>query len=228
MTPADVADINVPQTAKTLRDNIANLDVRDQSFASSLLAQLDRKGLSKSQLYWLRKLADKAIGVANEPERTKTQIGELKGIMELFDKAKEHLQKPAIVLAIEADEGRFLHVDRKTSKETRYDEYRINIAGERARVPGSLNVANTNNPSTWYGRVLITGEFEASPRDTTPTELIPGLVKFAAEPAKIASESGRLTGKCCFCNISLTDERSTAVGYGPICAKHYGLPWGSK
>ena len=26
----------------------------------------------------------------------------------------------------------------------------------------------------------------------------------------------------------MKDERSTAVGYGAICADHYGLPWGSK
>jgi hypothetical protein len=25
---------------------------------------------------------------------------------------------------------------------------------------------------------------------------------------------------------ALSDDRSTAVGYGPICADHYGLPWG--
>ena len=25
---------------------------------------------------------------------------------------------------------------------------------------------------------------------------------------------------------ALSDDRSTAVGYGPICADHFGLPWG--
>lgn len=210
-TSASTANINVPQVAQTLRDNIANLTVRDQSFAQSLLGQLDRRGLSNSQLYWLNKLAEKATA-APEPERDKTKVGDLKGVMDLFDKAKKHLNFPKIVLAIRLDAD--------------YTEYRLSVAGDKARVPGSINVTNIDKPSTWYGRILVTGEFEASPRDATPAELIPGLTRFAAEPAKIASESGRLTGNCCFCNKALTDERSTEVGYGPICAKHYDLPWG--
>jgi hypothetical protein len=27
---------------------------------------------------------------------------------------------------------------------------------------------------------------------------------------------------------SLDDECSTAVGYGPVCAEHYHLPWGDR
>jgi hypothetical protein len=208
----DPNSINVPQVVQTLRDNIANLVIRDQSFAQSLLGQLDRQGLSNSQLFWLNKLSEKATATP-EPEREKTKVGDLKGIMGLFDKAQEHLKFPAIVLAVRADEG--------------YNEYRLSVAGDRARVPGSINVTNTDKPqSTWFGRILQTGEFEASPRDATPANLIPGLARFAADPARVASESGRLTGRCCFCNKGLTDERSTEVGYGPICAKHYDLPWG--
>jgi hypothetical protein len=214
----DPNSINVPQVAQALRDNLANLVVRDQSFASSLLGQLDRRGLSNSQLYWLNKLSEKAVG-APEPEREKTKVGDLKGIMGLFDKAQEHLKFPAIVLAVAmpADFG-----------EVGYDEYRLSVAGDRAKVPGSINVTNTAKPADWFGRILSTGEFEASPRIETPRNLIPGLARFAADPVNVAKESGMLTGKCCFCNKGLTDERSTEVGYGPVCAKHYGLSWGSK
>jgi hypothetical protein len=35
-------------------------------------------------------------------------------------------------------------------------------------------------------------------------------------------------GSAASANTALTDERSTEVGYGPVCAKHYGLPWGVK
>lgn len=38
--------------------------------------------------------------------------------------------------------------------------------------------------------------------------------------------TGRETGVCCFCALLLTDPRSIFAGYGPICAAHYGLPWG--
>jgi hypothetical protein len=50
-------------------------------------------------------------------------------------------------------------------------------------------------------------------------------------PATAAEAAGLgwATHHCCFCNLELTDEgdnRSVAVGYGPVCAKKNGLPWG--
>jgi hypothetical protein len=53
------------------------------------------------------------------------------------------------------------------------------------------------------------------------------LADFAVNPAEIAGEHGRTHGNCCFCGRDLTDVRSTTVGYGPICADHYGLEWGT-
>lgn len=47
-----------------------------------------------------------------------------------------------------------------------------------------------------------------------------------------AAKHGRDHGNCIFCNLDLTDPNSDpakgGVGYGPICAKKYGLPWGGK
>lgn len=37
-----------------------------------------------------------------------------------------------------------------------------------------------------------------------------------------AREFGRQHGFCCACARSLDDDRSLAVGYGPVCASHYG------
>lgn len=41
-----------------------------------------------------------------------------------------------------------------------------------------------------------------------------------------AAAYGKLSGKCMFCGLDLTDERSMLVGYGPDCAEKHGLPWG--
>ncbi len=49
---------------------------------------------------------------------------------------------------------------------------------------------------------------------------------FAADPASRAAAHGHKTGMCCFCSRELTDPASVAVGYGPICADRYGLPYG--
>jgi hypothetical protein len=52
--------------------------------------------------------------------------------------------------------------------------------------------------------------------------LVPLLIELAADPVGVARRSGYRTGKCCYCRIKLTDDRSLAVGCGKICATHYG------
>lgn len=44
-----------------------------------------------------------------------------------------------------------------------------------------------------------------------------------AEEAKAFGDS---THHCVFCHKGLTTKESKAVGYGPVCADNYGLPWG--
>lgn len=146
--------------------------------------------------------------------REHVAVGNLSAILALFDKAATHLKYPAIVLSVPA------------LNET----IRVNIAGQQANVPGSLNVTSFDKAEDgrrrWFGRVHRDGNFEK--RNGTADAIAARLAEFAADPVKVATEHGRLTGRCCFCNLRLTDERSTAVGYGAICADHFGLAWGSR
>jgi hypothetical protein len=82
----------------------------------------------------------------------------------------------------------------------------------------------------WFGQITIEGEFEPSRRvePAMQTAVAAALVAVASDPAKAAAEYGRLTGHCCLCTLPPTDPRSTAVGYGRICAGHYGLQSGTK
>ncbi len=152
------------------------------------------------------------------PAREAAVVGDLGGVLALFDRARKHLKFPAIVLGV-PDLGGGI---------------RITVAGERAKVPGSLTVTSADRGGdgarVWYGRVLLDGSYFAAsactPRERTEIEA--RLRAFSADPAKVAGEHGRLTGCCCFCNRKLDDERSTAVGYGPVCADHFGLPWGAR
>lgn len=102
----------------------------------------------------------------------------------------------------------------------------IRRAGSKSRYVGQLLITDGRpyGQNAYYGRIDQNGMFQAG-RETNP-ELLPLLDKLADNPAQVAGEYGRLTGRCSFCNLALTDEESTAVGYGPICAKHYGLPHG--
>ena len=57
---------------------------------------------------------------------------------------------------------------------------------------------------------------------------IPMLEQIEKDPIAAATLSGKLTSCCSFCSKQLTDERSVVLGYGPVCADHWGLPWDVK
>lgn len=143
--------------------------------------------------------------------RQTAAVGDMAGVLALFAKAA-HLKNRAIMLRC----GTL--------------DIRLTIATARAQVPGSINVVDETSPDgRWLGRVLVAGTFEASRKFSTPREVTDQLVALARDPADVAAAYGRLTGKCAFCGLPLSDEkgRSQAVGYGRKCAQNYGLPWGA-
>jgi hypothetical protein len=145
--------------------------------------------------------------IAERAPQAAQNVGDLSRIIAMFDRARQHLRYPAVVL----------------------DGLRVNVAGGRAREPGSLTITTPDKGADgrrrWLGRVTLAGQFEPA-RDTDPA-IGDKLRAFAADPAGVAAEYGRLHGACCFCRKPLRDERSTSVGYGPNCADNYGLPWGA-
>lgn len=155
---------------------------------------------------------------ADAEPRQRYNVGEMGRLLALFDRASQHLRFPGIVLKVHNTEHTI----------------RVKRAGAQSANPGTLNVTDEHLTSVvryrrlpkWYGRVHRNGEFEMA--QDTPLIIATRLKEFAADPVRVASEHGRLTGRCCFCNKALEDERSTAVGYGRICAGHYGLPWGNR
>jgi hypothetical protein len=79
--------------------------------------------------------------------------------------------------------------------------------------------------NVYFGRIAAaTGDIMG--RDNMDAEVLSLLVEFASDPAGVGSRIGKLTGNCCFCSRALETKESLAVGYGPTCASHYGLPWG--
>lgn len=213
-----MSDQNATLIAK-LNDAVMLLPPERRSFAQSMVKQYGRKGsLSDKQWPWVHKLIAMANG--EQPQKASHAVGDLSGILKLFEKAKGHLKHPAIVMHVPC-----------------YDDVRINIAGNRARFPGSLNVVSQHRRNVddgrrlWYGRVKLDGSYEPSgtvPSDIDAQAIAARLREFSADPVAVATEHGKLTGRCCFCDIPLTDERSTAVGYGATCAKHWGMPWGER
>jgi hypothetical protein len=218
-----------------LRAAIPSLPERDRGFATSLCDQYDRRQnqmrpLSDKQMFWVRKLMERVrtdqAAAVQVPQDTLTapappaavQVGDMAGVIALFNQAATHLRRPKIVLRTERD------------------TVRLFVAGPTANYPGTINVVSnirtdSRGRKVWYGRIQPDGTFEpsrASEFYTSTSEVIETVRRFAANPAQVAAEHAHFTGRCCFCNLELTDDRSTAVGYGPICAAHFGLPWGEE
>lgn len=185
---------------------------RANTFAGSLVAQAHERGrLSEKQWAWVCYLAAQY----QQPQQPQAPAATLPRAVALFDMlqaAKAQIKFPKVVVWCTLEEG-----------------YRLSIAGSRAKVPGSLTVTsaeqNAYGERQWYGRILQDGTIHAG--RSWPTWLTAALERFAAQPALVAQESSRLHGACSFCNRGLKDERSTEVGYGPQCAKRFGLPWGT-
>ncbi len=197
--------------------------VPNDNFAADLARQGADRGLSPRQWEWAYVIAQEFL-TAQETRRTEeaAQLNQAQpvvanedqmiGILNLFTQAKEHLQYPKIRLACQ---GR---------------RYRLWVAGERARNPGWVNVDTDGsyNERTRVGQISTDGLFIPG-RDANMNEhngLVDLLRRLAEDPTRVAAEYGRELGECCFCGLGLTDERSTAVGYGETCARQWGRPWG--
>jgi len=101
----------------------------------------------------------------------------------------------------------------------------LRLAGAKSTQPGSVTVTSEGSFYTriFYGRITTTGELQ--PRTAMTAEIIALLRRFSNDPATVAGECGQVTGNCAFCGLALSDPRSTALGYGPVCARAWKLPW---
>ncbi len=102
-------------------------------------------------------------------------------------------------------------------------------AGQKSAAPGVLNLVRAD-PNRWYGRIAKDGTWSNYARlEPDKRERVWDFInRLGKDPTGVLAERGRLAGRCCYCYRELTDEKSTATGYGPVCAKKWGLPWGKK
>lgn len=186
-------------------------------FAKSLLVQsAGSKLLSDKQLWWVKELAKKAAGIFMNPPKPEpsVNVGALQGVYKLFDLAAQSLKKPSIRLSTPAGQKVVL---------------KLQNYGPNA---GTIGVSDGVYGGMWFGRIQPNGTWTPGKAlAASPTSLgvvYSLLVSFAEDPAGVGAAQGKLAGHCVFCSQSLTDPKSLEVGYGPVCAKKWGLPWGAK
>lgn len=190
------------QQIEALRAALPTLPADKQDFAGSLLAQFDRRGdLSPKQWPWVTRL----VSAPAAPVAVN-----LAPIVRMLERAGLHVKRPRITFNAIPGADHPVQIKLATS----------------GRHLGSAHVTDgmPYGENRYFGRIEAEGAF-VSGRDLTEC-VRQWLIALAADPARIAGAYGQSSGACCFCNRELTDARSLTVGYGPICADHYGLPWG--
>jgi hypothetical protein len=98
---------------------------------------------------------------------------------------------------------------------------KLSMATNRSKTPGAIFV---KRDTEYLGKLSDTGRPDY--RLSDDASAMTALLALNADPAGVAAAHGQQVGNCSFCGRELTDGRSIAMGYGPICAGHYGLPWG--
>lgn len=80
--------------------------------------------------------------------------------------------------------------------------------------------ASKDYEATYYGKIEG-GRF--FPSWNCNPEITAKIVVIAADPAAAAVASGKDTGICCCCGLTLTNELSVELGIGPICRGKWGF-----
>ncbi len=169
-----------------------------------------------------RKAAEKV-----QMESVTTEAG-FERIAELMKGAMDHnqgrgLKKPAVTLTVQMSKEHGFETDQVYES----GEFRTTKVVYKAsqKNPNVVEVSSSHrNYGKTYGLIdITTGDFTYN--GLCPDWVVVFTRKVAEDPEAAAVENGFLTGNCCFCHADLTDHRSTAMGYGPVCAKNYGLPW---
>ena len=165
------------------------------------------RGLSPKMWKWVHKLV---YDQANPVAPVKVALGSGDELAKLFQVAGEKVKYPK--LSFKMPDGRPLRLSR---------------AVMRAKYPNSINVTDGGKykENIWYGRI-VDGEFQLS--RNADEDVVKFLSSLAENPSEFAAEYGVKSGCCCFCNKELTTIDSVTVGYGPVCAKNWSLPWGKK
>lgn len=118
-------------------------------------------------------------------------------------------------------------------------QFKIYPAGPRSKYEGQLQVKEDHplkvnrtgvlgvEVNRWFGWVEEDGTYHASGR-ARPEEaeaISSALEEVFRDPLEAFRQRAKRHHSCCFCHRPLGDPHSRVLGYGMICAMHYGIPW---
>jgi hypothetical protein len=211
-----------------LTEHIDVLPSSQQNFAQSLCDWYSTKGyLSAKQKEYALKFWQ-AVNEAGADDGSKATIGVVLPprdaalrVVALFDKAAEELKYPHVTYWIGAKEV-----------VAEVDSVRLWRTGAKSRYGvGHIAAAWRKDASTDPVYLFIiyrdTGVVEYTSFVTAKPELVLLLNRLITNFSEELKISGKRMLTCCYCGKELTAGASLEVGYGPVCASKWGLPWGT-
>jgi len=176
-----------------------------ESFAKDIVSTVEKTGrMSDAQRFWIHSEALRIQGFA-APRQTRrgTPVD-----TSLVDAIVENARQRGLVRV----SLRFGNIVVKPRAKGGY-----NVTDRR-----QTEIGNFGEKPKWWGRV------EAGETTVSEPAILAEVVAFFKDPVGSAKLHGTQTGSCCFCGRELTTKESVAVGYGPVCADKFGLPWGDE
>ena len=134
-------------------------------------------------------------------------------IFDMFKTAQENLKWPKLVIPVPDKKEKIIF--RPAKYENRLNMY----------------LQQGTSQADWIGRLIRNDtkrviEFSYNPQVVIPDEIKLLIREAVKNPIGLCSVLGQQFSYCCFCSTEITTKESLSVGYGPICAEKWGLPWG--
>jgi hypothetical protein len=93
---------------------------------------------------------------------------------------------------------------------------------EYTKYPQCYHISEVGKEKDYYiGRLTLDAAFLGSQREV----YLSALRAIDTDPLAAAVAYGKAVGSCAFCARELSNPTSVHMGYGPICAEKYNLPW---
>lgn len=204
------------EKAEDLGRLLDQLGPADRKFADSLLngpSGFRAKGqFSEKQEYWVDTLIRRAI-TGTKAEQVGVKVGVPDALIKRFEFAGDKLKYPRLMMLIPS-----------------VGLLSVSLCGEKSMYKGDWHLKNPESQQYW-GRLSRSGEYHPSGlARQMPVEwkraMMQVLQGLASDPDSLLSQFGKALGNCCFCWGKLETPESLHFGYGPVCAKNWGLPWG--
>lgn len=214
MTTATQYTVTVRGTDVTFTSAFDNLELayfalagapNPSQFAQDLLAAARARKLSLKQAAWIHKLATDLVRPTPDADAAVAGVDATQLVQLLRNAQADGKHYPKI---------RVPHED---------GTLEVALSDKR---PGFVAVVRTGRypDSQLVARIDAAGRVHLAHGWTSSREATIRAV--AANPQEELAKAGLRTGTCCYCSRPLTAAESVHVGYGPICAARFGLPWG--